>query len=85
MANKAKCKTLDKILEERKATKRRQVELENQMFKLESAYLELAGGSPITKSIEYYLNNRVEKKKTVVDDSARIFATEYPKQKEPTI
>ena len=85
MASKSKCKILDKILEERKAAKRRQVELENQMFKLESAYLELTAGSSITTSIEYYLNNRSEKKKAVLDDTARVFATEYPKQKDPAI
>lgn len=76
---------LDALLEERKQVKYEMVRLENNMFKLESAYQDLVYGAPITRSIEYYLNNKIEKKKVPIQDSLRIFATDFPRPKHRSI
>lgn len=85
MANKAELKKLDKLLEEARTAKSRTNELENRMFKLETKYIEITNGSPITKNIEFYLNNKAEKKRTSIDDSARIFAVDHPKPVNPPL
>ncbi|KAI4291706.1 hypothetical protein PAPHI01_0980 [Pancytospora philotis] len=73
---------MDRLLQERRRLKTEIVTLENDIFKLEGSYQEMVSGTPITKSIEYYLNNKVERKKTPVVDAQRVFSTDFPKPKE---
>lgn len=49
------------------------------LFKYETLYLENTQGLPITQTPEFYTNNRVEKKKYLINDKNRIFSEEYPK------
>ncbi|KAK6090845.1 hypothetical protein P3W45_000090 [Vairimorpha bombi] len=56
--------------------------LVSDLFKYETLYLETAQGLPISQTSEYYTNNRVEKKKYIINDKDRIFSKEYPKNTE---
>lgn len=49
------------------------------LFKYETLYLENTQGLPITQTPEFYTNNRVEKKKYLINDKNRIFSKQYPK------
>jgi hypothetical protein len=51
---------------------------EKEMFKYETMYLELTQGSPLTKTVEYYVNTRTDKKRYVVDDKMRMFCRSFP-------
>ncbi|WUR02295.1 uncharacterized protein VNE69_01233 [Vairimorpha necatrix] len=57
----------------------RKEKLLSDLFKYETLYLETAQGMPLTKTSEFYVNNRIEKKKYLVNDKDRIFSLEYPK------
>lgn len=79
MENKKDAKLLDKLLKRREMISRKTTTLENKIFKIESYYTELANGFPITKNIEFYLKNKIEKKKPSPDDiEQRVFSTENP-------
>lgn len=69
---------LRSCLARRRKIRKQIVMLEKEMFKYETLYLELTQGFPLTKSVEYYVNNRTEKKKYVIDDKARIFNRNFP-------
>lgn len=84
MPTKESRRIMDRLLEKQKATRREMAQLDNQIFKLENAYLELVGDTPITRNIEYYLNNRTEKKKAAMEGIARVFSTEHPREKRPS-
>jgi hypothetical protein len=51
---------------------------EKEMFKYETMYLELTQGSPLTKTVEHYVNPRSDKKKHIVDDKMRMFCKNFP-------
>lgn len=53
--------------------------LDDDIFKYESAFLELSQGSPITQTIESFINSRIDKKKYNVNDGDRIFSKNFPK------
>jgi hypothetical protein len=56
--------------------------IEKEIFKYETVFLETTQGFPLTKSLDYYLNFRVDKKKTGIKDSDRIFSKNIPKVNE---
>jgi len=85
MVNKAELKNLERLLEEADVARRRVSELEKRMFKLETRYIGLTSGSPITKNIEFYLNNKTERKKAGADGIARIFAVDHPTPVNPPL
>ena len=72
---------LDRLIAEQSKQFREMRTLETQLFKIENYYMELAGETPITRSIEYYLNMRIDKKKPHHDENRRIFATNYPRMR----
>jgi len=49
------------------------------LFKYETLYLEITQGFPLTKVSDYYVTNKLEKKKYLINDKDRIFSLEYPK------
>lgn len=75
-------KNLEKISELLK--KKKEIEKEKQqvvsdLFKYETLYLDMTQGLPLTKTSEFYVNSRVEKKKISITEKDRIFSIEYPK------
>ncbi|KAI5169547.1 hypothetical protein PAEPH01_0801 [Pancytospora epiphaga] len=75
------CRAFNKLLKQRRETMFKAVDIENRIFKLESAYQQLSAGMPITRNIEFYLSNKVEKKKIGPGDLQMLFSTEYPRSK----
>lgn len=69
---------LDRLLDDRNSIRRRMTVLENRLFKIESRYINITAGSPIIRSIEYYVNGKLEKKKTDGSEDIRMFAMDYP-------
>ena len=67
------------LLARRSRLRRRVQAVEMDLFKHETAYLEMAQGSPLTRTVEYYVSNRAEKKKHGIDDRARIFGRDFPR------
>lgn len=67
------------LLTRRKKLRKRVLAVENELFKHETAYLEIAQGSPLTRTVEYYVSNRTEKKKHAIDDKMRIFSRDFPR------
>ncbi|KAI5148606.1 hypothetical protein ENBRE01_0421 [Enteropsectra breve] len=71
MTNTKSC--IDELICERDKYEQEIVRLENLLFRQESALLDLANGTPLTKSLDFYLNNKIDKKRTVFTDEERIF------------
>ncbi|EPR79372.1 Nua4 family protein putative Histone H4 acetyltransferase [Spraguea lophii 42_110] len=72
-----------KILKE-KLTRKQELELkikkiENDIYKYETLLLEISDGNPISRSLENYLTQRTEKKKTNIKDNDRLFTINMPR------
>lgn len=72
-------KRFKSLLSKRKKLRKEIQKIEKEMFKYETVYLEISQGSPLTRNVEYYVSNRVDKKKHHVDDKMRIFNKSFPK------
>lgn len=72
-------KRISDLLAKKKALLDRKDELEKQIYKLETDYLENGQGAPITTSLDAYIGSRGEKKKYLVNAKDRIFSTLLPK------
>lgn len=70
--------TLSMLLAERDSINEQIARAEDRLFRVESAYIELTGGVPLSRSLEFYLNSRAAKKISAADVPHRIFASEYP-------
>lgn len=70
---------VSELIGRKKALLDRKDELEKQIYKLETEYLEMGQGTPITTSLDAYLGTRGEKKKYTVNAKDRIFSTLLPK------
>lgn len=53
--------------------------LEGDIYKYETEFLEFGQGFPITNSLDFYLGQKVERKKYVVQAKDRIFSVLLPK------
>ncbi|ELA47898.1 hypothetical protein VCUG_00618 [Vavraia culicis subsp. floridensis] len=72
-------KQLSTLLERQKQLMKRKNELENEIYKYETEYLESGQGYPLTNTLDFYLGQRHEKKKYVVQAKDRIFSTLLPR------
>ncbi|KRH93996.1 Histone H4 acetyltransferase, NuA4 complex, Eaf6 protein [Pseudoloma neurophilia] len=70
---------LNELLTRRTQLLKEKSELEKNIYKLETEYLELGQGNPITTSLDAYLGTRGEKKKYVVNAKDRLFSTLLPR------
>ncbi len=78
MKNKENIERINKLLYERDKIQYQINEIDNKLFKIESYYFEFTSSFPITKTIEFYLKNKVEKKKTNLFEEEKIYSTDYP-------
>ncbi|KAH9410585.1 hypothetical protein HK407_12g17160 [Ordospora pajunii] len=66
------------LLAKKKRLKKEIFAIEKEIFRIETAYLEMTQGAPLTKNVDYYTSNRVDKKKPCVDDRMRMFNRNFP-------
>ncbi|TBU17718.1 subunit NuA4 of histone acetyltransferase [Ordospora colligata] len=66
------------LLAKKKRLKKEIFAIEKELFKTETAHLEMTQGAPITKNVDYYTSNRIDKKKSAVDDKMRMFNRNFP-------
>ncbi|ELQ75438.1 putative Histone H4 acetyltransferase, NuA4 complex, Eaf6 protein [Trachipleistophora hominis] len=72
-------KQLSALLERQKQLIRRKNELDNEIYKYETEYLESGQGYPLTNSLDFYMGQRHEKKKYVVQAKDRVFSALLPR------
>lgn len=72
-------KLIDELINKRKEIEKEIKNIDKEIFKYETIFLESSQGFPLTKTLEYYLNNRNVQKKVVIKDSDRIFSKNIPK------
>lgn len=53
-------------------------EVENQIFKIESQYLDFSQGNSLFRNLEFYIHTKPEKKKGYNENNDRIFSTGFP-------
>ncbi|KAM0688522.1 chromatin modification- protein eaf6 [Conglomerata obtusa] len=75
----AKEKLLDELINKKRENEKHIKAIEKEIFKYETIFLETAQGFPLTKTLDYYLNNRTAQKKNAIKDSDRIFSKNLPK------
>lgn len=71
---------LKNLIKKRDDLKTKKSKILSDLFKLETQFLETTQGLPITKTSDYYVTTRVEKKKYNITDKDRIFSRDYPKK-----
>lgn len=79
MPNLKKMKKAENLIRERIQLQSAIYEIENKLFKIENEYLELTQGSSLFKNLEFYIHTKPEKKKTIIEESDRVFAQDYPR------
>lgn len=72
-------KELSSLIAKQKDLIKRKNELERDIFKYETDFLETGQGYPVTNTLDHYLGQRQEKKKYTVKTSDRIFSTLLPR------
>jgi len=71
-------KKIKELLKELEETQKDIKTVENTIFRLESAYLWNTNETPITKTLDYYLNNKMEKRKVCIKYKERVFSKDCP-------
>lgn len=72
-------KLLDELVNKKKELEKELKNVNKEIYKYETIFLENSQGFPLTKTLDYYLSNKAVHKKVVVKDSDRIFSKNIPK------
>ncbi|TBU05782.1 hypothetical protein CWI38_0104p0040 [Hamiltosporidium tvaerminnensis] len=78
-------KQLQQYIRKRKELQRSVCNYEKEIFRLETLFLDMTQGFPVTKNLDYYLNFKVEKKKGYNKDKDRIFSRNIPRINEDIV
>lgn len=78
---KKKLEKLKNLIKKRDDLKAKKSKILSDLFKCETQFLETTQGLPITKTSDYYVATRVEKKKYNLSDKDRIFSRDFPRNK----
>lgn len=80
MSSSGRVKKAERLVKERVEIKNAISEIESKLFKIEDEYLELTQGVSLFRNLEFYIHTKPEKKKAVIEEGDRVFASDFPRQ-----